>query len=140
MDKNSSAVKSVTGFIIPYLLIYGIYIQIGGEDSPGGGFQAGVIFACAIIAFDLAKNPAKLLFSVETLISSASLGVFLYASVGLVSFFRGNEYLSYYSIASDPLKAQKLGIFLIEVGVGLTVSSTSLLLYYAFRNIEKNSP
>ena len=59
MLKYFSVLKTVVSFIIPYLILYAIYIQLNGEVSPGGGFQAGVIFASGIIAFDLLNGSKK---------------------------------------------------------------------------------
>ena len=53
MLKDFIITKTIITFIIPYILLYAIYIQLNGEISPGGGFQAGVIFASAIVAYDL---------------------------------------------------------------------------------------
>ena len=53
MLKNFIVIKLILSFIIPYITLYAIYIQLNGEVSPGGGFQAGVIFATAIIGYEL---------------------------------------------------------------------------------------
>ncbi len=125
---------SFANFIVPYIILYSLYIQFSGESSPGGGFQAGVIFASAFIGLDLVKGGKKEFFSLDNLLSTGSFGVFLYGSVGLFSFFRGDKYLNYYSLAEDPLKAQYIGIFVVEAGVGLTVSAIMLLIYFLLRS------
>ena len=38
MLRNHPIIKSVTLFILPYIVLYALYIQINGEVSPGGGF------------------------------------------------------------------------------------------------------
>ena len=37
--------RVVTKILIAPILLYGLYVQFHGDYSPGGGFQAGVIFA-----------------------------------------------------------------------------------------------
>jgi multicomponent Na+:H+ antiporter subunit B len=133
MLKHFLVLKTVISFIIPYVILYAIYIQLNGEASPGGGFQAGVIFASSIIGFDLIGGKAAF-GGAKTLIICAVLGVLLYASTGLVSFLSDDNYLNYDSI--NPQNAtigQHIGIFSIELGVGLTVASIMCLIYLSLR-------
>jgi len=131
MLKDFLILKNVTLFILPYTFLYGIYIQLNGETSPGGGFQAGVIFASCLIGFDLiyGKILSNKYFSQDVLVITASLGVFIYASTGLASLFFDRNYLNYYVLATNKLTAQILGIFIVEIGVGLTVASVMYLIY-----------
>ena len=39
--------------LIPLILVFALYVQFHGESGPGGGFQAGVIFAAAFILYAL---------------------------------------------------------------------------------------
>jgi multicomponent Na+:H+ antiporter subunit B len=39
--------------LIPLILMFALYVQFHGEIGPGGGFQAGVIFAAAFILYAL---------------------------------------------------------------------------------------
>jgi len=140
MLKYFSVLKTVVSFIIPYLILYAIYIQLNGEVSPGGGFQAGVIFASGIITFDLLNGSKKTceFFSEKALIICGIFGVLIYASTGLVSFLFDDNYLNYNSIAktpwvNHPLTGQHIGIFFIEIGVGLTVSSIMCLIYLVLK-------
>jgi multicomponent Na+:H+ antiporter subunit B len=64
--------------------------------------------------------------------------VLIYASTGLVSFLFDDNYLNYNSIAktpwvNHPLTGQHIGIFFIEIGVGLTVSSIMCLIYLVLK-------
>lgn len=140
MLKHFSIPKIVISFIIPYIVLYAVYIQLNGEASPGGGFQAGVVFASGIIAFDLINGSKKTyqFFSEKALIICATIGVLIYACTGLVSFLFDDNYLDYNSIAKilsikDPLIGQHMGIFSIEIGVGLTVSSIMCLIYLVLK-------
>lgn len=40
-----SVLKIISRFLFPYILIFGLYIIINGDLSPGGGFQGGVVLA-----------------------------------------------------------------------------------------------
>ena len=140
MLKHFSIPKTVILFIVPYIILYAIYIQLNGEVSPGGGFQAGVIFATGIIAFDLINDSKKThqFFSEKILTICGVFGVLIYASTGLVSLLFDDNFLDYNSIAktpftNDPLVGQHIGIFFIEIGVGLTVASIMCLIYLVLR-------
>ena len=50
----------------------------------------------------------------------------------LIAMLLGGKFLDYDVLAHTATEGQHLGIFLVELGVGITVSSTMLLLYLAF--------
>ena len=131
MLKDFLILKNITLFILPYIFLYGVYVQINGEISPGGGFQAGVIFASCLIGFNLifGRILSAKYFDQNVLIIIATLGVLIYASIGLISFFFNKNYLNYYVLVANKLTAQTIGIFIVEVGVGLTVASVMYLIY-----------
>jgi multicomponent Na+:H+ antiporter subunit B len=126
--------RIVGKFLIPYIMLFGLYVQFHGDFGPGGGFQAGVIFASAFVIHTL-------LFGLDSTlriappwvlkIISAS-GVLLYAGVGVVTMLLGGEYLNYNVLAADPITGQHIGIILVEFGVGLTVTSVMMLLFFTF--------
>lgn len=130
-------IKYITSFIIPFIILYSVYIQLNGESSPGGGFQAGVIFASSLIAYDLVYGSQKLnrYFPPNMLICIAVLGVGIYATVGMISLFFNDNYLNYYSLTNfinDKLLAQHIAIVIVEIGIGLTVAAIMYLIYNLF--------
>ncbi|ABV73253.1 hypothetical protein A1E_01540 [Rickettsia canadensis str. McKiel] len=132
-------IKYITSFIIPYIILYSIYIQLNGESSPGGGFQAGVIFVSSFIAYDLVYGNQKLnrYFSPNVLIYIAILGVAIYVIVGTISLFFNDNYLNYYSLTNfinDKLLAQHIGIFIVEIVIGVTVAAIMYLIYNLFNH------
>ncbi len=135
MLKEFIALKTFLSFIIPYIILYSLYIQLNGEVSPGGGFQAGVIFASGLIGYELvfgARSYFKKI-SEKTLIISAVSGVLIYASVGVISLIFNSNYLNYNSIAENGVTGQHIGIFVIELGVGITVAAVMCLIYMTLK-------
>lgn len=130
--------RVVTKFIIPFILMYALYVQFHGELSAGGGFQAGVIFAAAFIlhalVFGLEETQRALPLGVVKFL--ASVGVLIYGGVGVVALCLGGNYLDYSTLLADPAQGQKLGVTLIEIGVGMTVFSVMVLIYYVFAGRE----
>jgi len=45
--------RVISKLLLPYILLFALYVQFHGDYGPGGGFQAGVIFAAGIILYTL---------------------------------------------------------------------------------------
>ena len=124
----------VARLLIPLIMLFALYVQFHGDYGPGGGFQAGVIFAVGFILYGLIYGVDKLRDVIHpTLIRiCAAGGVLLYAGVGVAGMMSGGEFLNYSVLAEDPVAGQHIGILIIEFGVGLTVASTMTILLFAF--------
>jgi multicomponent Na+:H+ antiporter subunit B len=139
-DKGGSAanhnlvLRVVAKVLIPFVLLFALYVQFHGELGPGGGFQAGVIFAAAFILYALVfgLDAVRAVASLGILRVLSALGVLLFAGVGLAGIFAGGNFLDYGVLASHPVAGQHLGILLIELGVGITVAAVMILIFYLF--------
>lgn len=133
MKKDSSQINYIfTRFLAPFLLCFTFYIQLFGEMAPGGGFQAGALLASLAIALNVSSNYITKYLSTNTLLKFATIGFLLYFLTGNISLFFGDNFLNYYSISSH--NGQSIGIMLIELGVGICVSSVMLIIYLEFLN------
>ncbi len=131
---NNVILKIITKITIPLIVIFALYIQIHGEQSPGGGFQAGAILASGFILFGLVFSNEILLSKLSNsfLQSLAALGCLIYLAVGVASLFFNGRFLEYSVLMSNSQNGQKLGITLIEFGVGITVFAVFMLIYSCF--------
>ena len=121
----------VRAVMVPAILLFGLYVLVHGEASPGGGFQAGAILAGGLILSRLALSgvEGRRLFSRPRLVMIAVLGMLLYAGTGVAAMLAGGDYLDYGAIAIEwidrvwpgDLGRRQIGIFIIEVGVTLAV-------------------
>jgi multicomponent Na+:H+ antiporter subunit B len=120
--------------LIPFMLLFAAYVQFHGDFGPGGGFQAGVIAAAAIIFYALIFGlPAARRLVPERLVEALlGIGVLLYAGVGLAGIALGGNYLDYFVLGRDAVSGQHRGIFWVEAGVALTVSAVMLEIFYLF--------
>ncbi|MDH3596678.1 MAG: Na(+)/H(+) antiporter subunit B [Rhodospirillales bacterium] len=132
--RHHLVLRVIAKLLIPFILVFALYVQFHGDYGPGGGFQAGVIFAAGFILYGLIFGldqvrkvvpPAV----VEVLVAA---GVLLYAGVGVASLLLGGNYLDYGVLRHDPVHGQHLGILLIEFGVGTTVAAVMITIFYNF--------
>ncbi len=127
--------RLMTKLLLPLILLFALYVQFHGDYGAGGGFQAGVIFGAGFILYALiyGLDSAKKLMPPWLLRIGVPLGVLIYASVGIAGLLMGGNYLDYGALdPHNPPHGHHLGILLIELGVGVTVSSVMVTIFYAF--------
>ncbi len=133
--KHQSIPRVVAKWLIPPILLFALYVQFHGDFSPGGGFQAGVIFAAGVVLYALifGLTAAKQIVKPRVIETLIALGVLLYAGTGLVSLFLGYNFLDYRAFEPhETPHGQHLGIFLVELGVGITVAAVMIAIFFAF--------
>ena len=131
---HDMVLRVIAKLLIPFILLFALYVQFHGDFGPGGGFQAGVILAAAMVFYavifglDSARKvlPDRL---VEAMIAA---GVLLYVGVGFAGLLAGGNFLDYFVLDPDPVAGQHRGIFWIEAGVAITVSGVMLKIFYLF--------
>ena len=132
---DNLVLRVVARGLTPFILLYGIYVQMHGEISPGGGFQAGAILASAMILYALVfgLKAAEALLPITWLKTFSCIGMLLYGGVGVASMLMGGEFLNYTALKpAEPILAQMKGIMLIEMGVGITVFSVLTMIFILF--------
>ena len=133
--KHQSIPRVVGKLFIPIILLFALYVQFHGDFGPGGGFQAGVIFAAAVVLYTLifGLQATKKIVKPRIIEILVALGVLLYAGTGLVSLFLSHNFLDYKALdPQNPAHGQHLGIFLVELGVGITVAAVMIAIFFAF--------
>ena len=133
--KHHLILRIITKLLIAPILLFAFYVQFHGEISPGGGFQAGVIVAAAIILYGLVfgLEAAERAVPPGFVHGLMATGVLTFALTGVYSMGLGGQFLDYDLLdAHDPVHGQHLGIILVELGVLFTVASTMIAVFYAF--------
>jgi multicomponent Na+:H+ antiporter subunit B len=128
-------VRVVAKLLVPFILLFALYVQMHGDFGPGGGFQAGVIFATAFIVYAIVFGVGKTIRAMPLPVITAmvALGVIIYAGVGFAALATGGEFLNYGVFDShDPAHGHHLGILLVELGVGITVAGVMLAIFLTF--------
>lgn len=126
--------RVVGRIVIPFIILFGLYVQFHGEYGPGGGFQAGAIVAAGIILFALLEGEERALKVLPRGLLTGLIagGALLYSAVGVAGILLGGNFLDYSVLSSDAVKGQQIGIILIEAGVGITVTGVMLSIFHAF--------
>ena len=127
--------RIVTKLLVGTIFLFALYVQFHGDYSPGGGFQAGVIMAAGFIVYGtvFTLEKVKAVFPPWLVHKVLAVGVLIYSGTGIYSLFRGYGFLDYAAIdAHHPVHGQHLGILIVELGVGITVTGVMVAVYYAF--------
>ncbi len=132
--KNYLVLRVVSKLLIMFMILFGLYVQFHGDFGPGGGFQAGVIIAAAIILYGIiyglpAARTVVPSWLVEIMVAA---GVLLFAGVGVAGLLLGGNYLDYFVLSGNPVDGQRRGIFWVEAGVLITVAGVMLKIFYMF--------
>ncbi len=131
---ENGILRVVARFIIPYILLVGLYVQFHGEYMPGGGFQAGIVFAAGWILYVLIYGLERGLevIPLKVMYGLCAGGALIYALTGLVGVLLGGKYLEFAPFFESSQAAHQTGIIIVEFGVGLTVATVAMLLFTLF--------
>ena len=129
---GSRILDAAARLLIPYILLFALYVLFHGHHSPGGGFQGGTILAAAVILIRLVRGrqPGWGIGREQALVL-ALIGVLIYASFGFIPLFFGGNFLDYgyLPLPASPAETRSLGILGIEIGVTIGVMGTMVLIF-----------
>jgi multicomponent Na+:H+ antiporter subunit B len=133
---DNQIIRSTARLMVPFTQLFGMYVIVHGHYSPGGGFQGGVLLGASFIllalAFDLKTSLESFSESMNAVL--ANTGALIFVGTALICALLGGLFLDYSALAAilpiDPIAWRSLGIFIVEVGVGLAVMSIMLSLYW----------
>jgi multicomponent Na+:H+ antiporter subunit B len=131
--------RVVGQLLVPFIVLFGLYLQFHGEFSPGGGFQAGAIIAVGIVLHALleGEGASRAIVPERVLVGLMAGGALLFCGVGVAGMLLGGNFLDYSLLSSSPVLGQQRGIHLVEAGVGITVTGTLVAAYHAFAGRDR---
>jgi len=137
--KHNLILRLIAKYFFPVIALFAFYVQFHGDYGPGGGFQAGVILSVAFIFYALVfgLDTTERVIPPHVLRVLASTGILIYAGTGVATMLMGGNFLDYNLLSQNPVAGQHLGILLIELGVGMTVYSIMLIIFFAFAEMGK---
>lgn len=126
--------RAVSKLLLPFMLMFALYVQFHADYGPGGGFQAGVTVAATVILYAImfGLDAAMKAVPVRLVEIMVPLGVLIFGGVGVASLILGGNYLDYDVLLHDHVHGQHLGVLLVEIGVLISVTGTMLAIFYAF--------
>lgn len=134
-DLRHHLVPKVVGrLLVPFIVLFGLYVQFHADFGPGGGFQTGALISAGLILYALLEGESAALAALSFNVLSGMIvcGALLFVGVGIACMLMGGNFLDYSMLASAPVAGQHVGILLVELGVGLTVTGVILTIFHAF--------
>jgi multicomponent Na+:H+ antiporter subunit B len=143
-DFEGVIIKTACRLLTPIIQLYALYVIAHGHYSPGGGFQGGCILAASfilmVLAYDIKEVKKRMSEKLNTVL--CSLGVIIYAGIGLLCLILGANYLDYgilhKILPADPVHARSLGILGVEIGVGFTVTAVMVSIFLNIASAGKH--
>ncbi|MBE5801995.1 MAG: hypothetical protein E7319_06875 [Clostridiales bacterium] len=134
--KNDAILQMAARILVPVILLYGIYIVLGGHLGPGGGFSGGAVMGAGLIlylnAFGFEKTGR--FFTYKTFRWVTFLSLMTYAGLKSYSFFMGANHLNSGISLGTPGAILSSGLILpLNICVGLIVACTMYAFYTLFR-------
>ena len=128
-------IQTLARLMIPFMQLFALYVIAHGHHSPGGGFQGGCILSASFIllcvAYDIRWAKERMSENLNTVY--ISLGVMIFAGLGILCLILGGNFLDYSRLHKllpiSPVEARSLGIMIVEIGVGITVMAVMISLY-----------
>ncbi len=122
--------------LAPILVVFGIYVILGGHLGPGGGFSGGAIIGAGLILLQVSYGPERVgkvmnmkVFRIVTLCALC-----FYAGSKCYSFFTGANGLHSFIRTGTPGRILSAGLILpLNIAVGVVVSCTMYGFYSVFK-------
>jgi len=137
---GSPVLDAACRLLVPFIMLFAIYVLVHGHDSPGGGFQAGTILAAVVILIRMVRGEeAAWGLDRTTALVLACSGVVIYAGIGFLALLFAGNYLDY-GVLPLPLEAAEvraMGTLGIETGVTLGVTGVLVLIFDALTTGER---
>ena len=135
--EKSQIVTMISRKLVPFILLFGLYLISYGHLSPGGGFQGGVVLASGIILLLLSHGVTLVQRSFpERWVNLTELGmVFLFLLLGLAGLLLGKSFLGNILPLGEAGEIPSAGfILLLNMIIGLKVGAgITLICLYLFR-------
>jgi multicomponent Na+:H+ antiporter subunit B len=130
---ESTIIMTTVRFIAPFVITYGLFIMFHGADTPGGGFQGGVIVGAMVVmvGFAFGVQPAREWVENDVLVALASVGALTFIGVGLGALVLGGSFLEYGSYEPLHSHASKYLIELVEISIGAIVAAVVVGLFFS---------
>lgn len=134
--KNDLILQTAARILVPPIVIFGIYVILGGHLGPGGGFSGGAIIGAGLIlylnAFGFKKTERFFTEKTYKRLSVCALGCYCLAKS--YSFYTGANHIESVIPLGTPGAILSSGLILVlNICVGVVVAGTMYTFYVMFR-------
>lgn len=138
---DSTIVTTFVRLLVPLAQLFALYVLVHGHESPGGGFQAGVILAASyiLLALALGRDALDRRVNERLGLALAAAGVLVYTVTGIVGMVLGRALLDYAALPLPvpPARARFFGILFVETGIAIAVAATLVVLFCRLADTER---
>jgi len=125
--------------LVPVIMLFGLYVVVHGEESPGGGFQGGAMMAAGVIVARLTLDPEQdqRVLSSRMAVVLGIIGALMAVALGIAPMFAGGNFLDYGALPIPSQEGQVLphfglhafGIAVFELGIAIAVMSIIVTIF-----------
>ena len=133
---RDTVIRNTGRILIPCILLYGIYVLMNGQNSPGGGFSGGAVMGAALIIFASAFGFGK----ADRILTGRRFGYITLAALSFYSFAKGYVFFTGANGIPNHIPKGKPGAILsgglilpLDIAVGIVVCCTM----YGFYSLVK---
>jgi multicomponent Na+:H+ antiporter subunit B len=129
---ESPIIMTTVRVVAPFVLTFGLFIMLHGADSPGGGFQGGVVAAAVVVmtAFAYGIDATREWVDARAVASLMAVGVLTFAGIGLGTMALDGNFLEYHSYDVFIDHSTAYGIELVELAIGAIVAGVVVGLFF----------
>ncbi len=117
--KAFTLLRIICRLILPFVILFGLFVVVNGDLSPGGGFQGGVVLASAFLVVYFISEEKPIPFSRIVRIEKALFILLLLAGVLYMLLFRSGA-----ELLRGPLlrPAMELSLIVLNLIIGFKVA------------------
>lgn len=130
---DSEIVDTISRKLVPYILLFGLYLVSYGHLSPGGGFQGGVVLGSAAVLLSLSRGvfASQKTFPLKRLAFTESICFFLFILLGIGGILAGKFFLENFLPPGKPEEIPHAGFILfLNLIIGLKVGAATTLIFF----------
>ena len=134
-------VRTITDFVVGFIVVFGAYIVLYGHLTPGGGFAGGVIIACAFILLMLAhgKDVAFSKMGEHTAHVLDSAGALVFLLLGWIGMTAGYFFINTIG-RGEMFRLLSSGMILpANIAIAFKVGSSLFLVFAALAVFRRKS-
>ena len=133
--RESEIVDMISRKLVPYILLFGLYLISYGHLSPGGGFQGGVVLASGVILLCLSRGTTatQRLIPIDKISLGGIMMFFLFLVMGMAGLLANRYFLGNFLPLGKAGEVPSAGfIFFLNIIIGLKVGAGIALICFYF--------